>query len=284
MKVYEKIEGVKSYISAQKVDNKSIGFVPTMGALHKGHISLIERSKKENNISVSSIFVNPTQFNNKEDLGRYPQTLEEDKIILENAGCDVLFVPSVEEMYNKDELASAWQKMDFGKLDRVMEGLQRPGHFNGVAQVVSKLFDIVKPNKAYFGQKDFQQLTIIKEMVKQMKYEIEIISCPTIREDDGLALSSRNMRLTSEKRKVAPKISQVLFKTKEIALTEPSVKKIKTFAENELKKEKLFQLEYFEIVEAETLQPIEYIYESKEAVACVALKLGVVRLIDNVIL
>lgn len=284
MQTFDRIQDFTSHVLAQKSDNKSIGFVPTMGALHNGHISLIERSKKENEITVVSIFVNPTQFDNKEDLDKYPVTLKTDKIMLENAGCDVLLVPTVGDMYNKEELSSIWKQVNFRKLDKVMEGLYRPGHFSGVAQVVSKLFDIVQPKNAYFGQKDFQQLVIIKEMVKQIKYEIEIVACPTVRERDGLAMSSRNTRLNSEERKVAPKISQILFKAKEISRTEPSVKKIKSFAEGEFKKERLFELEYFEIADAATLQPIEFIYENIDTVVCVAVKLGAVRLIDNVLL
>jgi pantoate--beta-alanine ligase len=187
-------------------------------------------------------------------------------------------------MYSKEELSNKWQKIDFGLLDKTMEGKHRPGHFNGMAQIVSKLFNIVKPKRAYFGLKDFQQLVIIKEMVKQMKFPVEIVSCPIVREKDGLAMSSRNMRLNLDERKAAAKISQILFKVKEISNQESEVQKLKTIAESEIKQEKLFDLEYFEIVDAENLQPVNFIFESKETVACVAIKLGTVRLIDNVLL
>jgi pantoate--beta-alanine ligase len=277
------IKGIRDYLGPLRTLNR-VGFIPTMGALHRGHIALIERAKAENSITVASIFVNPTQFNNKEDLARYPRTLEKDAIMLEKAGCNVLFAPEVEEMYplrgQGAEVRDKWEDVDLGVLDKVMEGAHRPGHFKGVMQVVSKLFDIIEPHRAYFGQKDFQQLAVIKEMVRQLNYPVEIIACPTIREPDGLAMSSRNMRLTPDERKAAPKIAQVLFKVKEMAGTK-SAEELKRFAEEELKKEKSFRLEYFEIADATTMLPAK---TTKNAVACVALHLGSVRLIDNVLL
>ena len=269
-----------------------------MGALHEGHLALVRRAKAENELVTASIFVNPTQFNNKEDLAKYPRTIEQDTRMLEGAGCDVLFAPEVEEMYSspgpsqksgdstspeKGEVKEKHFKVDLGYLDKVMEGAQRPGHFKGVMQVVSKLFDIVEPARAYFGQKDFQQLAVIREMVKQLNYPIEIVACETVRESDGLAMSSRNMRLTAEERKVAPKISQVLFKVKELS-DKMEASELKKLAETELKKERLFTLEYFEIADAFTLLPVKKLNEHPEVVACVALHLGNVRLIDNAII
>ncbi|HEY6161697.1 MAG TPA: pantoate--beta-alanine ligase [Bacteroidia bacterium] len=279
MKTFNNTDGIQAYLLSLKAKNKRIGFVPTMGALHPGHISLIEQCRKENEVCVASIFVNPTQFNDKEDLERYPRTLGADSAMLERAGCDVLFAPPVEEVYPQVGINNKWQQVDLGELDSVMEGAHRPGHFKGVIQVVSRLFDIVEPHRAYFGQKDFQQLAVIREMTRQLNYPVQIIACPTMRENDGLAMSSRNMRLTPGERKEAPKISRVLFKVKELA-KERSVEELKRFAVDELNKEKLFTLEYFEIADAATLQPAKDL--SKPAVACVALKLGAVRLIDNI--
>jgi pantoate--beta-alanine ligase len=201
------IAQLQEIILNHKKSGKTIGFVPTMGALHAGHISLIEKARAENNIVVCSIFVNPTQFNDPNDLIKYPRTPELDKQLLINAGCDILFSPAVDEMYPvKDE-----RVFDFGGLDKVMEGAHRPGHFNGVAQIVSKLFNAVKPDKAYFGKKDFQQLAIIKYITKQLNLPIQIIPCETMREPDGLAMSSRNIRLNSEERKQALQLSKALF-------------------------------------------------------------------------
>jgi pantoate--beta-alanine ligase len=280
MVILENIKEVRNYLLRSRQGGK-VGFVPTMGALHEGHIALVRQSKKENALTAASVFVNPTQFNNKDDLAKYPRTLDQDAKMLEGAGCDVLFAPTAAEMYPEGEQAGGkWNAVELGVLDKVMEGAFRPGHFKGVMQVVSKLFDIVEPDRAYFGQKDFQQLAVIREMVKQLHYPIGIVACPTIRESDGLAMSSRNTRLTPEERKVAPKIARVLFKVKEMAPGK-SVEELKRFAEAELKKEPLFRLEYFEIADARTLQPANTV---NNAVACVALHLGAVRLIDNVLL
>lgn len=286
------IEQLKNHLANFR--GSRIGFVPTMGALHKGHISLIERAKAENSVVVCSIFVNPTQFNDLSDLEKYPRTIENDRKMLQDAGCDILFIPEIAEMYTPQEMElkrlkiedKSWTKgktIDFGELDKVMEGAQRPGHFNGVAQVVSKLFRIVEPDKAYFGQKDFQQLAIIRSMVKQLEMPVEIISCPIIRESDGLAMSSRNVRLSSEERKAAPLISKVLFKVQELQNTH-SMEDLKTFVKTQIQAESLMALEYFEIVDAETLLPINDYNQAKSVVACIAIKLGAVRLIDNVLL
>lgn len=265
-----------------------------MGALHQGHISLINTAKDQGDIVVCSIFVNPTQFNDLSDLQNYPRTFEADCKLLEAAGCDIVFMPEVSEIYSLKELElkkqqvedNSWtegKKVDFGLLAKVMEGEHRPGHFNGVAQVVSKLLRIVKPDKAYFGQKDFQQLAIIRSMVKQLEMPVEIIACPIIREMNGLAMSSRNERLTAEERECASLISQTLFKIKELLATK-TVAELKSFVETQVKTEPRIQLEYFEISDAVSLQPITDYKQAKSAVACVALKLGKVRLIDNIVL
>ena len=271
-----------------------IGFVPTMGALHMGHISLVKAAKEQCSTVVSSIFVNPTQFNDLNDLKNYPRTVDADCKMLEAAGCDIVFIPEISEMYTELELElkkqgiedKSWAEgktVDFGIIGSVMEGAHRPGHFNGVAQVVSKLFRIVKPDKAYFGQKDFQQLAIIRSMVKQLGMNIEIISCPIVREPNGLAMSSRNERLTPLERNRASIISQTLFQVKELQ-NQKSIPELKAFAEAQIKTEPLIELEYFEISNAETLEPITDFHQAASAVACIALKLGNVRLIDNVVL
>ena len=215
MKIVNSIKELKSYLAEEKRNNKQIGFVPTMGALHDGHLSLVERCVKENDVCVVSVFVNPTQFNDKHDLETYPRTLDKDCTLLEPVGCDYVFAPSAEEMYPEPDTRT----FDFGTVSAVMEGARRPGHFNGVCQIVSKLFDAVKPHRAYFGEKDFQQLAIIREMVRQMKFDLENVGCPIVREEDGLALSSRNARLSSDERENALNISRTLFKSRNFAAT-----------------------------------------------------------------
>lgn len=294
MIIHNRIQELKKQLNIAKSNGKTIGFVPTMGALHAGHIELVKRSKLENYITVCSIFVNPTQFNDLSDLEKYPRTLEKDSQLLEAVNCDFVFAPEVTEMYTEQELElkrqhkedKSWTNgltVDFGILDKVMEGAHRPGHFNGVAQVVSKLFRIVEPDKAYFGQKDFQQLAIIRSMTAQLKMPIEIIGCPIVRENDGLAMSSRNVRLTEKERAVASLIYKTLSTLKEKADTLP-VSVLKNMAKEMIAQEPLMQLEYFEISDAATLAPIDSLTQSKSAVACIALKLGAVRLIDNVLL
>jgi pantoate--beta-alanine ligase len=282
------------YMAKVRNEGKIIGFVPTMGALHNGHISLINRAKQSCDLVVCSIFVNPTQFNNSSDLDKYPRTLDTDKLLLEKAACDVVFAPEVSEIYSKEELErkaqnkedKSWTNgkiIDFGQLDKVMEGAQRPGHFNGVAQIVSKLFRIVQPHMAFFGQKDFQQLAIIKSMVKQLDLPVEIIACPILREKDGLAMSSRNVRLTAEQREKVPLISQTLFKLKEI-YSQHSPAQLKNIVTEQFASIPEMKLAYIEIVDATTLQPITDFKKTKNAVACIAVELGNLRLIDNVIL
>lgn len=267
-----------SVIDKLKSENKSIGFVPTMGALHTGHIELVKQSINENDCCVVSIFVNPTQFNNSVDLKKYPRNIDRDKELLELAGCDIVFTPTVEDMYEPEDLKQLYD-FNFGGLDRVMEGKFRPGHFNGVVQIVDKLFRYVRPTRAYFGEKDFQQLSIIHRMVDVLKFDIEIIDCPIIREESGLAMSSRNERLTPQQRKKAAEISKVLFESRNFA-TNFSPEKLKAWVIENINKVDELEVEYFEIVHTNTLQSIENWASS--TVGCIAVFCGQVRLIDNI--
>jgi pantoate--beta-alanine ligase len=255
----------------------SLGFVPTMGALHEGHLSLIRRSVKENQFTAVSIFVNPTQFNEPRDFDQYPRNLERDLEIMASLPIDLVFVPETSEIYPEPDT----RVFDFGGLDRTMEGLHRPGHFNGVAQVVSKLFEIIRPDRVYFGEKDFQQLAIIRAMVRQLDIPVEIIGCPTIREADGLAMSSRNKLLTPEQRAAATLISKALLRARELAGTLP-VDKLQKKITNLLSEHPLLKVEYFTIVDREHLQPVRDWSEAGAIIGCVAVKIGTVRLIDNI--
>jgi len=277
MQVFHHRREINQHIASLKKDGKSIGFVPTMGALHAGHISLVQRAKKQNDIVVVSLFVNPTQFNNKEDLLRYPRTLDADLHMLEKEGCDVVFNPDEKEMYPEPDL----RVFSFGNLDKVMEGKHRPGHFNGVAQVVTKLFDIIKPHRAYFGMKDFQQVVIIRKLVDDCEYPVEIIACPIVREADGLAMSSRNMRLSAEQRQHAVLISKTLFEAQRTGVS-VSVEKMKKKVVDTINKDPWLQVEYFEIVDDKTLQPVKDWEKPGGRVGCIAVHAGEVRLIDNV--
>lgn len=277
MKIFRKIEELQQEIAALKKDGKSIGFVPTMGALHDGHLQLVRRCVAENSIAVVSVFVNPTQFNDKNDLKNYPRTLEADCHLLGKAGCHMVFAPDENEMYPEPDQ----RVFDFGQLSNVMEGAFRPGHFNGVAQIVSKLFDAVAPDNAYFGEKDFQQLAIIREMTRQLNYPVEIVACPIVREASGLAMSSRNERLTSAQRKNAAEISQALYKSLTF-VPEKTVNEVITFVTERLNSVPDLRVEYFEIVDARTLQAISDWSESAEPVGCIAVFCGEVRLIDNI--
>ncbi len=277
MKIVHTINELQAELSVLKAQGKKVGLVPTMGALHAGHASLVKRSVKENDITVVSVFVNPTQFNDKNDLIKYPHTLDADCKLLEANGCSFVFAPSVEEMYPEPDT----RQFSFAPLDTVMEGAFRPGHFNGVAQIVSKLFDAVKPHRAYFGEKDFQQLAIIREMVKQLHYDLEIVGCSIIREEDGLALSSRNARLSTHEREIALKISQTLFKSRTFA-ADHSVSETLRFVEESIAAEKGLRLEYFEIVDGNNLQKIKDWANTNYAVGCITVFCGEVRLIDNI--
>lgn len=254
----------------------SIGFVPTMGALHEGHLALVRRAKKENDLVCVSIFVNPIQFNNPEDLKKYPRDLDKDSELLKSAGCDVLFAPEVDEMY-PDEIMESYR---FGDLESVMEGRFRPGHFHGVAVVVKRLFDLVNPQKAYFGEKDYQQLQIIKTLVAQTKLPVEIIPCEIVREKDGLAMSSRNMLLSDEERRLAPLIYKTLRDAVDMSQV-LTIEELKAWVEEQLHRSKYISLEYFEIADAETLQPVLNLKESNPKRAFITAYLGKVRLIDN---
>ena len=277
MKVIHTIEDLQAGLSVLKAQGKKVGLVPTMGALHAGHASLVKRSVNENDVTVVSVFVNPTQFNDKNDLVKYPRTLEADCKLLEDCGATLVFAPSVEEMYPEPDT----RQFGYAPLDTVMEGAFRPGHFNGVCQIVSKLFDAVKPHRAYFGEKDFQQLAIIREMVRQMKFDLEIVGCPIVRVEDGLALSSRNARLSSDERENALNISRTLFKSRTFAATH-SVSETQKMVEDAIAAAPGLRLEYFEIVDGNTLQKIGDWNETSYAVGCITVFCGEVRLIDNI--
>lgn len=273
------ISETRAAIQQQLSESKTIGFVPTMGALHEGHLQLIRRAANENDFVAVSIFVNPIQFNNPDDLAKYPRTLETDMQQLEGTGCKLVFAPSAQEMYPEPDLT----EFDFGELDKVMEGKFRPGHFRGVAVVVKKLFEIITPGKAYFGEKDFQQLTVLKRMVSMLEMPVEIIPCPIVREPDGLAMSSRNARLTKQERAEAPAIYQALSKVKEnYSWFIPGG--VKQLVMGELQENPFFRVEYVEVVNTETLQTFDDWTDAKHAVVCVAVFIGQVRLIDNIIL
>ena len=277
MLVFGKIKLIQQKIESLK-NGTTVGFVPTMGALHKGHLSLVEKAKKENDIVVVSIFVNPTQFDNVEDLINYPKTIEKDLLLLKAANCDIVFTPTSEEIYD-DNIQS--QSFDFDGLEYLMEGKFRKGHFNGVGTVVARLFEIIKPHKAYFGEKDFQQLQIIRKMVEKRNLPVQIIPCPIHREKDGLAMSSRNTRLTKEHRAVAPFIYKTLKKVK-IKFGTKDASEVLKWVEKEFKKEPLLTLEYIEIADEETLLPIEIKNPKKKYRAFIAVFAGKIRLIDNI--
>ena len=277
MKLVHTINELRVELEIQRKTGKKIGLVPTMGALHEGHASLVRRAVKENDIVVVSDFVNPTQFNDKNDLLKYPRTLEADCELLEKEGAAYVFAPSVEEVYPEPDT----RQFSYAPLDTVMEGKYRPGHFNGVCQVVSKLFMMVEPDVAYFGEKDFQQLAIIREMVKQMNFPLQIVGCPIVREADGLALSSRNARLSDEQRKQALDISQTLFKSKEYAGSH-TVEETLKFVEESIAAAEGLELEYFEIVDGLTLQKIASWEDTDYVVGCITVFCGEVRLIDNI--
>ncbi|MBN2237454.1 MAG: pantoate--beta-alanine ligase [Bacteroidales bacterium] len=275
MLVFEKKVDLREYLDGEKSKGKTIGFVPTMGALHAGHIALIQKSIAVCDVTIASIFVNPIQFNNPEDLEKYPRTFEADRAMLANAGCDAVFYPSVEEMYPANEKSESF---DFGPLEQVMEGAFRPGHFNGVAVVVKKLFDLVQPDKAIFGKKDFQQLAVIRSLVKKMNSSIEIIGLDTVREKDGLAMSSRNKRLSPKERNLAADIYKSLQFIKHNKHTK-SPQILEKEAGQLLVSD--FKVEYIQVVDGTSLQSIAEWSETNYPVVCVAAHLGQVRLIDN---
>jgi len=276
MLVFDKIKDLKKCLTDKKKAGATVGFVPTMGALHQGHISLITISKAETDVTVCSIFVNPTQFNNQTDLTKYPRTPQKDIALLEEASCDVLYMPNVEDVYpNNDN-----PQFNFGYLDTILEGEHRPGHFNGVGQVVSILLAGIQPDKAYFGSKDYQQVMVVKELVKQLHLNTHIIACPILREPDGLAMSSRNTRLSDEERKIAAHIPVMMQKA--IALIkEKDINAAKDYIKAETAIQPLMKLDYYEVCNADTLQPLKQYIPLQSTVSLIAVFVGNVRLIDN---
>lgn len=278
MKVLRTVGELRQAMESHRNAGQTIGLVPTMGALHAGHLSLMERSCRDNDITVASIFVNPTQFNNATDLKTYPRTEEKDCALLEKAGVDYAFVPSVEEIYPKPDT----RVFDLGAVAEVMEGAMRPGHFNGVAQIVSRLFSYVNPTRAYFGEKDFQQIAVIRRMAQLEGFDFEIIACPIVREADGLALSSRNVRLTPEQRQIAPAIHRTLARSLDMT-RDKSVGEVKQWVKEEIDRQPFMTTEYYEIVNPLTMQPTDsWMTPDGPAVGCVTVYCGDVRLIDNI--
>lgn len=279
MRIFTQRDSLHTYLFTQKKAGKTIGFVPTMGALHAGHLSLIAIAKKECDVVICSIFVNPTQFNNRQDLAKYPRTLDADKHMLQEASCDVLFTPDTDDVYPE----SVQVRFDFGYLEHIMEGKFRPGHFNGVGIVVSKLFHMVMPDVAYFGQKDLQQFAIIRQLVSGLSFNIRLVCCPIRRESDGLAMSSRNMRLNARQREIAPVLYQVLQQARQWAL-QMQLDDVKKVVDEKLKHIPGLTLEYFEIVDSNSLQPLKEVNPQQQASLCIAAYIDDIRLIDNVFL
>ena len=282
MQIITTKSALQAVVKACKQENKTIGLVPTMGALHNGHASLVKRAVEENDICIVSVFVNPTQFNNKEDLAKYPRNIERDAKLLESIGADYVFAPTPEEMYSAEEMNTTFE-FDFAGLDQVMEGKMRPGHFNGVVQVVSRLFYLTQPDKGYFGEKDFQQLAIIHHMVERSSLAgtfgpLQIIDCPIVREDSGLALSSRNERMSAEEKQTALAISKTLFKSLEWAKS-ASVTEVQQRVIDTLNAVPGLEVEYYEIVDQTTLLPTDTF---NHAIGCITVYCGPVRLIDNI--
>ncbi len=277
MKVISTIRELQVELFEWRTQGKTVGLVPTMGALHNGHASLVKQCVSENDVAVVSVFVNPTQFNDKNDLANYPRTLDADCRLLKQMGTTYVFAPTVDEMYPTEDT----RQFSYAPFDTVMEGIYRPGHFNGVCQIVSKLFEAVHPNRAYFGEKDFQQLAIIREMVRQMHYPVEIIGCPIVREADGLALSSRNMRLSATQRQQALQISKTLFRSMDYVSTH-TLDETKQFVEKAIAEADGLELEYFEIVDGNNLQRIETWEDADYIVGCITVYCGEIRLIDNI--
>jgi pantoate--beta-alanine ligase len=280
MFIFQKVADLQAFLHAARAEKKSIGFVPTMGALHAGHLDLVQKAKSACDIAVVSIFVNPTQFNDRKDLEVYPRTPDQDVAALISAGCDALLMPPVDEIYPPG--IDLTVQLDFGPLEKVMEGVFRPGHFKGMATVVKRLLDIVEPDQLLMGQKDFQQLSIVRDMLRQLDSPIRLVMCTTVREPDGLAMSSRNTRLSPEMRRISPVIYQVLREAKS-AFQEESASKIEARAMQKLAAAGL-QPEYFELVDGITLQAVENWQDATFVVACTTAFAGAVRLIDNIVI
>ncbi|GAB3878603.1 pantoate--beta-alanine ligase [Hymenobacter segetis] len=279
MQILTTAAGLQAYTEQARQAGKRVGLVPTMGALHAGHIQLVQAARADCNEVIATIFVNPTQFNNADDFRLYPRVPEADAALLEPAGCTALFVPSVEEMYPRPTVL----RFDFGALEQVMEGAHRPGHFNGVATVVSKLFHLARPHRAYFGQKDWQQVAVVRQLVADLSFDLEIVACPTIREADGLAMSSRNRRLDAPARAVAPLLYQVLSAAAAQVRQGVRPAQVQADALATLAQEPSITSEYVEIADAQTLQPLAEYAPGRAVVLCLAAHLGGVRLIDNVV-
>ncbi|RTQ47470.1 pantoate--beta-alanine ligase [Hymenobacter gummosus] len=280
MEILESAAALQTRTETWRQQGRSIGLVPTMGALHEGHLQLVRRAAAENDVVVVSIFVNPTQFNNSEDFKLYPRTLESDAELLRGTGATVIFAPAVEQMYPQPAVL----RFDFGPLERVMEGAKRPGHFNGVGIVVSKLFHMARPHRAYFGQKDWQQVAVVRQLVADLSFDLELISCPTIREEDGLAMSSRNRRLSPEARAVAPRLHEALQLTAEALRAGASPGDAQQQGTEWLRQFPEIELEYLEVADARTLEPAwAGPAPERQLVLCLAAWLGGVRLIDNVL-
>lgn len=278
MQVITQVNTLRETMQALRCSGKSIGFVPTMGALHEGHLQLLRASVRDNDVTVCSIFVNPTQFNNPEDYKLYPRTLEEDTQLLQTTGCDYIFTPSAEVIYPQQTML----QFSFGKLEQVMEGEHRPGHFNGVATIVGKLFNMVQPHKAYFGQKDLQQVAVVRQLIIGLGLDLDLVCYPTVREADGLAMSSRNKRLSASQREIAVSLHDVLELARKLLVQEP-VQSIKATVSQYLQSKPEVKLEYFEVADPLTLQPLENVTGVQEVALCIAAYVGPVRLIDNLV-
>ena len=275
MKIVHTIKDLQAELAVLRAQGKKVGLVPTMGALHAGHASLVKRSVSENGVTVVSVFVNPTQFNDKNDLEKYPRTLEADCSLLEECGAALVFAPSVSEMYPEPDT----RQFSYAPLDTVMEGAFRPGHFNGVCQIVSKLFDAVQPDRAYFGEKDFQQLAIIREMVRQLNYSLEIVGCPIVREEDGLAKSSRNTYLSCEERKAALCLSKAVKKGQELIRNGIAAFEVLEPMCEIINSEPLARIDYVSMVDALSMQPVDSV--NADVLVAMAVYIGKTRLIDN---
>ncbi len=279
MELVQTIDALKNALYAVRKDGKKVGLVPTMGALHNGHASLVRRCVEENDVAVVSVFLNPTQFNDKTDLEKYPRTLEADCALLESLGVTYVFAPSVEEMYPEPDN----RQFSYPPIDTVMEGAFRPGHFNGVCQIVSKLFAIVDPDRAYFGEKDFQQIAVIRAMVKDLKFRVEIVPCPVVREESGLAMSSRNTLLSENERQIAASISKILFKSKNFA-TNHTLEETRKYVIDSINAIVGLEVQYYEIVDGLTLQSVQKWSDSDYIVGCITVYCGdqPIRLIDHI--
>lgn len=283
MRIFETIEPLKKYLAEAKFQQKKIGLVPTMGALHEGHLALIRRSLKDNEVTVCSIYVNPTQFSNPDDLAKYPRNIDSDIDILNSAGCHVIFCPSNEVMYPDGENKSL--NIDFGDIIQVLEGKYRPGHFSGVGVVLSKFFHIIAPHRVYFGQKDLQQIAVVRKLIRELFFDLQLIRVSTVRSDKGLALSSRNSRLSEEEKTTASKLFQTLSVVKQMLLEHPdAISEAKEEAFRFLEREEKVELEYLEVVDADNFGTVSDIRNHEEVAVCIAAYVGGIRLIDNLIL